>query len=122
MLKALIISVTVVLGAVPMFGCGKAEATPRSGYVGIILGRDGEQLVIRGLVPKSPAALSNLSTNDTVVEVDGEAMRGLSVEEAVQNHFRGAAGTPVTVLVDRQGTRIAARLIRDPLPAHMSTN
>ena len=65
-------------------------------HVNIIDGR----LTIISPIPDTPAERAGLSTGDVILEVDGESIAGLRLEEAVLK-VRGPEGTPVLLLVLR---------------------
>ncbi len=60
------------------------------------------QAVIVGLIPGSPAEAAGLQEGDIIVAVDGEDVRGQSLEE-VMAKVRGPDGTQVTLRVAREG-------------------
>ena len=66
-------------------------------HVNIIDGR----LTIISPIPDTPAERAGLSTGDVILEVDGESIEGLSLEEAVLK-VRGHKGTHVQLLVLHQ--------------------
>lgn len=65
--------------------------------------------VVTGL----PAAAAGLEIGDTVVSIDGQALTTL---ESVQQYFNGKNGLPVTLEVERVGTRITKSVVPQMMP------
>jgi carboxyl-terminal processing protease len=63
---------------------------------------EGGRLIIAEPLIGRPAAAAGLQRGDVVLSVDGETIQGLSIFEAV-SLIRGEAGTPVSLLIARQG-------------------
>lgn len=75
-----------------------------------------EQLIIVAPIDDTPAARADLRANDIVLEVDGESIEGLSLNEAV-DIIRGPVGTEVTLLILRSGEEpFSVTLVRDTIP------
>ena len=75
-----------------------------------------EQLVIVAPIDDTPAAGAGLRANDIVLEVDGESIAGLSLNESVEI-IRGPVGTEVTLLILRSGEEpFTVTLVRDTIP------
>ena len=75
-----------------------------------------EQLIIVAPIDDTPAARADLRANDIVLEVDGESIEGLSLNEAVEI-IRGPVGTEVTLLILRSGEEpFSVTLVRDTIP------
>ncbi|MGL5929959.1 MAG: YlbL family protein [Dermatophilaceae bacterium] len=67
------------------------------------LGRQVTQTVTVGVIPEGSPSSGVLEVDDVLVSVDGDAASSAdAVRAAVQ---RGAAGSPVTVVVERDGSR-----------------
>jgi carboxyl-terminal processing protease len=64
------------------------------------LGADGQLLIVQPL-PGWPAIEAGLRSGDVVLEVDGTALQGMSLYEAI-SLIRGPAGTRVRLLVERE--------------------
>lgn len=73
------------------------------GGLGIEVGmRDGEITVLR-VLDGNPAAAAGMKTGDRIVQIDEESTVTMTLDEAV-GMMRGAAGSPVTLFVRREGT------------------
>lgn len=64
------------------------------GIIGVVLGRDGEDLKIRSVTPGSPADEAGVEAGDVVVAVNGEAVE-LDGDEPVMNTPEGLRGLKV---------------------------
>ena len=72
------------------------------GGVGLeIVDRD-EHITVVAPLPGTPASRAGIRAGDRIIEVEGEAARGWSVQQAVQV-LRGSPGSPVEVLMERPG-------------------
>jgi carboxyl-terminal processing protease len=67
-------------------------------------------------LPNTPAERAGIQAGDRIVEVNGRATRGLSLEEA-SKLLRGRAGSPVTLVVERAGVsaRLPFKLVREEI-------
>jgi carboxyl-terminal processing protease len=67
-------------------------------------------------LPNTPALRAGIQTGDRIVEIDGRATRGLSLEEA-SKLLRGRPGTAVTLLIERPSVsaRLPFRLVREEI-------
>jgi hypothetical protein len=99
--------------------CKKETETAELGGIGVKIeapAEGGEDSVIRidAVHAQGPAAESGkISVDDTLLEVDGQDLTGLTVEEA-RELIVGPAGTPVTLKARRQddGTKYMVTLLR----------
>ncbi|MGB0386694.1 MAG: S41 family peptidase [Ardenticatenaceae bacterium] len=75
------------------------------------------QLVIVAPIDDTPAAGAGLRANDIVLEVDGEPITGMTLNDAVEL-IRGLVGTEVTLLISRpnEGEPFSVTLVRDKIP------
>jgi len=73
--------------------------------VGISIGVDEKTrlLVINQVIPDGPAEKAGLKSGDTVLTIDGTSTKGLTTEQDAKL-LRGAKGTQVKLIVDRDGT------------------
>ncbi|MBI1808737.1 MAG: S41 family peptidase, partial [Gemmatimonadetes bacterium] len=79
----------------------------REGWIAVVSSRTG-----------SPADRAGIRPGDRLVEVDGQSMRGWTIEEA-RNALRGAPGSPLTLTIDRNGNHIPMHLERGDI--HVSS-
>ena len=94
-----------------------AERTSGSyGGLGIEINALESAVEVIGPLPNTPAERAGITGGDRIVEVNGRPTRGLSLEEA-SKLLRGAAGTPVTLVVERPGVsvRLPFRLVREAI-------
>ncbi|WP_411217723.1 S41 family peptidase [Terribacillus saccharophilus] len=76
-----------------------------------------KQVTIVAPIKDSPAEDAGLRPNDQVLEVDGDSLQGLDLQEAV-NKIRGEKGTTVTLSVKRPGVseELQIDVTRDEIP------
>ncbi|WP_346426082.1 S41 family peptidase [Terribacillus saccharophilus] len=76
-----------------------------------------KQVTIVAPIKDSPAEDAGLRPNDQVLEVDGDSLQGLDLQEAV-NKIRGEKGTTVTLSVKRPGVseELKIDVTRDEIP------
>jgi len=81
--------------------------------VGIRIEVRDEWITIIAPLPGTPAAVAGIQTGDRIVEIEGKATHGWSVEDATQA-IRGKPGTKVSFVVERPGVeaRIPFNLTR----------
>ena len=65
----------------------------------------GDQIVILGPMPNSPASRAGIKPGDVVLEIDGESIRGLTLEETV-GLIRGPKDSTVVLTVRRAGSLV----------------
>src|SRR5690625_7114360 len=77
---------------------------------------DGKVTVVSP-IKDSPAEKAGLRPNDQILQVDGEDLEGLDLNEAVEK-IRGEKGSEVVLLVQRQGASKPFEVtnIRDDIP------
>lgn len=74
--------------------------------------RDG-QLIVVSPIKDGPAYKAGVRAGDLILELDGQATEGITLEEAVEK-LRGEKGTPVTLKVQHEdGTIEVLTIIRD---------
>jgi carboxyl-terminal processing protease len=95
--------------------------TTSGNYAGVGLQVDirDEWLIVMAALPGSPAERVGFQPGDRIIEIDGKATQGLTLEEA-SNALRGAIGTRVTLLVDRTGAANQFRVTLARTRVHMS--
>lgn len=62
-------------------------------------------------IPGSPGEAAGLQTGDRIVEVDGESLHGLTLEQTV-GRIKGPVGTAVRLTVERDGERFEVTVVR----------
>lgn len=72
------------------------------GGIGAEIGIRGNQLIVVAPLKGNPAEKVGLKSGDRILEIDGLATNGLTIEEAVSN-IRGMPGTVVKLLIFRDG-------------------
>lgn len=68
--------------------------------VGVWLNTDSEQIRIVTVLKQSPAAVAGIESGDVIIEIDGEAVSGLALDEVAQK-ILGKEGTQVRLKVMR---------------------
>ena len=77
--------------------------------IGVYLTIHNQAVYITDVIPDSPAEKAGIRAGDTILEVDGKAVR--TTDEA-RNRLLGKAGTSVTVKVLRDGRELTIRVTR----------
>jgi carboxyl-terminal processing protease len=82
--------------------------------VGLQIGfaEDGQQIVVIAPIEGSPAAGAGMAPGDRITTIDGQSVRGLSLDDAA-TRLRGPAGTTVALDVTRDGGTLHFTLTRD---------
>lgn len=70
------------------------------GGIGATIEQKGERLLVRELLPNTPAKQSGLQVGDQLIAVNGKNVEGQSVSKAV-DQVRGKIGTKVTLTIKR---------------------
>jgi len=84
------------------FGGLGIEVTMENGLVKVVAPYDG-----------TPAAKAGIQANDLIAKIDTTEVQGLTLNEAVDK-MRGAVGSPITLLIVRQGKDpFEVKLVRD---------
>jgi len=90
------------------------STTGNYGGVGVqIDARDGWVIVVSPLAG-SPAERAGIETGDRIVEVSGKSARSWTIEEA-RNALRGAPGTSISFVIERNGNRRPITLVRQEI-------
>ena len=84
------------------------------GGLGIEVTMDVGVLKVVSPIDDTPAAKAGLQANDVITHIDGEAIAGLTLEQAVDK-MRGAPNTPITITIVRKGETEAfdVRIVRE---------
>jgi carboxyl-terminal processing protease len=69
------------------------------------------RILVVSTIEGAPAEAAGLQRDDVMVEVDGESIRGWTIDE-VTARVRGPAGTPVTLTFERAGARFEVTMVR----------
>ncbi len=86
------------------------------GGLGMEVVRRDQYITIVSPIADTPAERAGLRTNDRIIAVDGDAIVGISVDEAVAL-MRGAVGDPVTITIARDSDDpFDVTLVRDTIP------
>lgn len=83
--------------------------------IGAEVMKEGEFVRIISPIAGSPAEAAGLLPNDYIVEVDGESVADLSINEAV-SLIRGPEGSEVDLLIQRGENQFDLTLTRDSIP------
>jgi carboxyl-terminal processing protease len=83
--------------------------------IGAEVMKDGEYVRIVSPIANSPAEAAGVQPNDLIVEVDGESVAELTINEAVAL-IRGPEGTDVELLIQRGDAQFDVVLTRDTIP------
>ena len=78
--------------------------------IGIVIGKEGEGLLVKQVLSNSPAEQAGLKPGDLILEADGTPLKDLDLEEAGKL-IRGPAGSKVDLLFRRPMHDYLLRLI-----------
>ncbi len=70
--------------------------------IGVQIGIRDDKLTVIAPIEDTPAARAGLITNDLILEIDGISTKGISIKQAADK-IRGPKGTPVKLLIKREG-------------------
>jgi carboxyl-terminal processing protease len=79
--------------------------------IGASVQQKGDQIIIAGVLPNTPAEKAGVKAGDVVTAVDGQSTKGWTADDAV-NHIRGKANTQVQIQVSRNGQTLTFNLTR----------
>ena len=84
--------------------------------LGIEIGRRGSYIEIIAPIDGSPAVAAGLQAGDVILKLDGESVKGMTIDEAVQL-MRGPIGTPIDLEIGRPGTSepLEITVVRDAI-------
>lgn len=71
--------------------------------LGIEIGRRGSYIEIIAPIDGSPAVEAGLQAGDVILKLDGQSVKGMSIDEAVQL-MRGPVGAPIDLEIGRPGS------------------
>lgn len=93
------------------------DDTTRGKFVGIGVNVESGEQGVKVIAPlqDSPALKAGIKAGDTITSVNGDSLRGLSLEDAVTK-MRGESGTSVKVTVERaDGAQEQVELLREDI-------
>ena len=79
--------------------------------IGATVQQKGDQIIIAGVLPSTPAEKAGMKAGDVITAVDGQSTKAWTADDAV-NHIRGKANTQVKVQVSRNGQTLTFTLTR----------
>ncbi|HAT60397.1 MAG TPA: hypothetical protein DCS60_06450, partial [Opitutae bacterium] len=80
------------------------ETSQEFGGIGVEVEMLGRVLTVVAPLVDSPGERAGLLRGDRIVEVDGESIKGLSINQSVSK-LKGRPGTSVLIMVEREGRR-----------------
>ena len=89
----------------------KLQLLGQYGGIGALIHQKEKQIYIAQPYEGLPADKAGLRAGDRIVEVNGESTEGKTNAD-VSSALRGQAGTPLTLVVERDGKRIEKKLTR----------
>lgn len=88
--------------------------------IGAGLQKDGDAVMVRNVMPDTPAAKAGLQAGDRIVSVDRQGVNGMGLPSVIER-IRGEEGTTVLIEIDRPGqgrftlqVARAAVVVKDP--------
>ena len=82
--------------------------------VGVTISSLNEQIIVRGVNEGSPGAKAGIKPNDVILKVDGQALTGLTVNEATTK-IRGPKTSKALLRILRNGQEIDVPVVRDTI-------
>ena len=82
--------------------------------IGASVEQKGDQILIAGVLPTTPAEKAGLKAGDVITAVDGQSTKGWTADDAVK-HIRGKANTQVQIQVSRNGQTLTFNLTRQEI-------
>lgn len=83
--------------------------------IGAEVVKEEDKVRVVSPIPESPADKAGILPNDYILEVDGESIADMTVQEAVQL-IRGPKGTEVDLLIERADNQFNLAIERDSIP------
>jgi carboxyl-terminal processing protease len=86
------------------------------GGLGIEVTMENELVKVIAPIEDTPAARAGVLAGDLIAEIDGQEVRGLTLEEAVDK-MRGQVNTPIDLTILRQGAKdpIKLKIVRETI-------
>ena len=87
------------------------------GGLGIEVTMEDDVVKVVAPIDDTPAANAGVLAGDMIVEIDGESVRGMSLNDAV-DHMRGEVGEPIDITILRDGVTkpIEMTIVRGVIP------
>jgi carboxyl-terminal processing protease len=92
----------------------KLMSTGQYGGIGAIIRQQDEVVMVVDPHEGFPAQKAGLKAGDVIVEVNGKSVENLASSE-VSEKLKGKPGTEVTLKVDRAGTPITVKIVREEI-------
>lgn len=80
----------------------KKHTTGEFSGVGIQINMEGDRIKVFSPLEDTPAYRAGIEPGDTIVEIEGKPVKGITLEQAVRR-ITGEAGTEVTLTIERTG-------------------
>ena len=80
----------------------QVQTSGEFGGLGIEVTMENEELKVITPIEDTPASKAGVLSGDIIAEIDGEAVRGLNLEQAVDK-MRGLVNTPIKLVLIRKG-------------------
>jgi carboxyl-terminal processing protease len=92
----------------------QVETRGEFGGLGIDVTMENGVLKVIAPIDNMPAERAGVVAGDAITELDGQAIKGLSMDQAV-DRMRGPAGSPITLTIDRKGSGhpIPLKIVRE---------
>ncbi len=92
----------------------KVETKGEFGGLGIEVTMDGGLVKVVSPIDDTPAFRAGIEAGDYIVKIDGEAVMGMSLSDAVEL-MRGKVGDPIDLMISREGEEVPLEItiIRD---------
>jgi carboxyl-terminal processing protease len=86
------------------------------GGLGIEVTMENNLVKVVSPIDETPAARAGILAGDIITQIDGEAVEGLTLNQAVEK-MRGLVNTPITLTVTREGAKdpLNIKLVRDTI-------
>ncbi len=82
--------------------------------VGIIFQLKEENYIVNDIMPNSPAQKSGIKPGDALISIDGTPLSG-KVTQEIFKLLRGAAGSKVSLVIERKGRRLTKTMYREKI-------
>lgn len=82
--------------------------------IGVQIGIRDDKLMVIAPIEDTPAARAGLTTNDVILEIDGNSTKGISIKKAA-DQIRGPKGSAVNLLIKRGDEEINYKIVRDKI-------